>query len=459
MNTKLLGPFGVLLALTCWGGLIALRHFVFAQPAQLLPTLVELSLVLVGSLIFWHWIVDTLDRQAAEVRQRTHHLETLHTASIALTTEHDITQVLQKVVDLSRNLINAKYGALGVLDEDNEHISQMITSGMSLAARAKMDRFPQGHGLLGAPIKERVSVRVDNIPEDARSRGFPPNHPAMHTFLGVPIISKGRMFGNLYMADKLPGPFQNQSHKSSAEALTFTQEDQDILEMFANQAAIAIENAQLYRQNQQLAIVHERERFGMDLHDGIIQSIYAIGLMLDNMRHRLDEDPEASRKRIDEAIAGLNQVIVDIRNYIHDLRTHQFQGRNLQQGLEELARDLQTYSVMGVSVTIDPIVLKRVNSQQTKDLLHIAREALTNVRKHAHATQVNIRLAGVPEGVLLEITDNGIGLNGVGLNGTAHSAQGHGLRNMHERALNLNGRLKLGQCPEGGTRVQVIIPG
>lgn len=454
MNTKLLGPFGVLLAITCWGGLIALRHFAFAQPAQLVPTLVELALVFVGSLIFWRWIINTLERQAAEVRQRTHHLEALHAASITLTTEHDITQVLQKVVDLSRSLINAKYGALGVLDEDNEHISQMITSGMSPAARAQMDRFPQGHGLLGAPIKERASVRVDDIGKDPRSRGFPPNHPAMHTFLGVPIISKGRMFGNLYMADKLPGPHQTQPRKPGAEALAFSQEDQDILEMFANQAAIAIENAQLYRQNQQLAIVHERERFGMDLHDGIIQSIYAIGLMLDNTRHRLDEDPAASRRRIDEAIAGLNQVIVDIRSYIHDLRTHQFRGRDLQQGLEELARDLQTYSVMGVTVTIDPQALKRITSQQTKDLLQIAREALTNVRKHAHATQVHIRLAAVPEGTLLEIADNGIGLNGA----AGGSTQGHGLRNMRERALNLNGRLRLGQCPEGGTRVEVIIP-
>lgn len=452
MISKWLGPIGVLLAIGCWSALIALRYYVFGQPFALVPTLLELGLVCIGSVIFWYWIVDTLERQAAEVRRRAHSLEALHSASMALTTEHDITQVLQKVVDLSRSLINAKYGALGVLDEDNEHISQMITSGMSEAARARMDRFPQGHGLLGAAIKERGPVRVADIATDPRARGFPANHPAMHTFLGVPIIAKGRMFGNLYLSDKLPGPFHKPSR--GAETLGFSKEDQDILEMLANQAAIAIENVQLYRQNQQLAIVHERERFGMDLHDGVIQSIYAIGLMLDDTRHRLNDDPSMSRQQLDNAIAGLNQVIVDIRNYIHDLRTHQFQSRDLQQGLEEMVRDLQTYSILSVKVTIDPGVLKRISNQQTKDILHIAREALTNIRKHAHATQAHIMLTSCPDGIMMEIQDNGVGLNGA----ASGNGPGHGLHNMRERALNLNGRLVLTQLPEGGTRVEVTVP-
>lgn len=454
MNSKWLGPLGVLLAIGCWAGLIALRHFFFGQPLTLTPIVVELGFVFVGSVLFWRWIIDKLERQAAEVRQRTHYLEALHSASMALTTEHDITQVLQKVVDFSRSLINAKYGALGVLGEDNEHINQMITSGMSEAARARMERFPQGHGLIGAPIKERKSIRVGDITSDPRARGFPANHPAMHTFLGVPIISKGRMFGNLYLSDKLPGPFSKHDKAGGSETLSFTREDQDILEMFANQAAVAIENAQLYRKNQQLAIVHERERFGMDLHDGVIQSIYAIGLMLDDTRHHLDEDPAVSRQRLDDAIAGLNQVIIDIRNYIHDLRTHQFESRDLQQGLEEMARDLQTYSILAVKITIDPVVLKRINNQQTKDILHIAREALTNIRKHAHATQAHITLSPCPDGVKMEIQDNGIGLNGA----SSTTGPGHGLRNMRERALNLNGHLVLTQLPEGGTHIEVTVP-
>jgi signal transduction histidine kinase len=405
---------------------------------------------------------------------------------MALTTEHDLTEVLQKVVDLSRSLLNAKYGALGILDEDGENIDQMITSGLSPHARAQMDRFPFGSGLLAAPIKERRSVRVGTIAADDRARGFPPNHPAMHTFLGVPIMSKGRMFGNLYLADKLPDVHTEEPAHLIRGAVAFSQEDQELLEMFANQAAIAIENAQLYRQNQQLAIFHERERFGMDLHDGVIQSIYAIGLMLDDARHRFPTDPSAAQQGIDNAISGLNRVISDIRSYIHDLRTHQFQHRNFQQDLEELVRDLQTYSILDVDLELDPVATTRINQRIAKDLLPIAREALTNVRKHAHATAVKIQLQRHDTGIALSIVDNGIGLaqtNGGGLagnhdphhaNGT-HSSQpeaappyqhghgsrpsaGQGLRNMHERAEKLHGTLKVTSAHEGGTQVEVCIP-
>lgn len=472
MNTRLMGVLGVLLALGCWSGLIVLRTLVFRIPFHWGATLLELSVVLVGAIIFWQWIITTLERQAAEVRQRAKHLETLHAASIALTTEHDLTAVLQKVVDLSRSLLNAKYGALGILGEDGETIDQMITSGLSPTARAQMDRFPFGSGLLGAPIKERRAVRVAQISDDDRALGFPPNHPVMHTFLGVPLMSKGRMFGNLYLADKLPNAGVNAPVERSGGAPAFTQEDQELLEMFANQAAIAIENAQLYRQNQQIAIFHERERFGMDLHDGVIQSIYAIGLMLDDARHRFPTDPSAAQEGIDNAITGLNRVIGDIRNYIHDLRTHQFEHRNFQQELEELVRDLQTYSILNVHMELDPVATSRINQRLAKDLLPIVREALTNVRKHAHATQVNIRLARHDDGISLAISDNGIGLNqtnghaNLPRHGTARPVKrsavemttGQGLRNMQERAERLNGTLTLAPAQEGGTQVEVCIP-
>ena len=449
-----LGWFGIALALACWAGLIGLRIIVFGEPVVIAELLVEMGLVLAGSYLFWRWIVSTLSRQAAEVRVRTEHLEALHAASIALTTEHDLTGVLQKVVDQSRNLLNAKYGALGILDDDSDAISQLITSGMSPAQRAMLEQFPRGHGLLGAPIAERRSVRVAHIAGDPRSRGFPPNHPAMSTFLGVPIMSKGRIFGNLYLTDKLTDSLQTPDGVRVAGPLPFTQEDQDILEMFANQAAIAIENAQLYRQNQQIAILQERERFGMDLHDGVIQSIYAIGLMLDDSRHRAEEDAASARQGIDAAIRGLNEVIRDIRSYIHDLRTHQFESRNLQQGLEELARELQTYSVLTIDLAVEPAALMRVTPQQTKDILQIAREALSNIRQHAHATHVEIRLGYTGTALTLAITDNGVGLPAEG----DHDSRGFGLRNMAERAQRLRGELVLRSLERGGTAIEVTIP-
>lgn len=450
MNTKLLGVLGVLLALICWAALIVLRFLIFDQPFSPRLIAVEIGLVVLGSIIFWRWIISVLERQANEVRQRTNHLEALHSASIALTTEHDLTAVLQKVVDLSRALLNAKYGALGLLGEDGSTIAQLITSGLSPASRARMDHFPRTHGLLGVPIVEHRPVRVDSIADDPRARGFPANHPAMTSFLGVPLISKGRVFGNLYLADKVP----DLASGERGQTLAFSQEDQEILEMFANQAAIVIENAQLYRQNQQIAILQERERFGMDLHDGVIQSIYAIGLMLDNSRHQLETAPDAAQEGISAAIAGLNQVIKDIRTYIHDLRSTQLNGHNLQQGLEELARDLQTYSVLKIDVDVDPATLKRLSAKQTSDLLQIAREALSNVRKHAHATQVAIRVQPDHGRVKLVVEDNGRGFDPAA-NG---KPGGHGLRNMAERAHQLDGALDVSSAPNGGTRIAITLP-
>ena len=213
----------------------------------------------------------------------------------------------------------------------------------------------------------------------------------MESFLGVPIMSKGRVFGNLYVADKLPES-SDAIALASTPAAEFSREDQEILEMFAAQVAIAIENAQLHRQNRQLAVLHERERIGMDLHDGVIQSIYAIGLMLDDTQHRLDADPALARDRIANAITSLNSVIRDIRTYLHDLHSHQVRTRDLAQGIEELVRDLETYSLLTVFVEIDPATAAAVTPQQSSELLHILQEALINVRKHAHASSVRIGL-------------------------------------------------------------------
>jgi signal transduction histidine kinase len=270
----------------------------------------------------------------------------------------------------------------------------------------------------------------------------------MQSFLGVPIVSKGRIFGNLYLTDKLPDLQSGRSQPTG-----FSQEDQEILEMFANQAAIAIENAQLYRQNQQIAVLQERERFGMDLHDGVIQSIYAIGLMLDASRHQLHHSTADAAQGIESALRSLDQVIKDIRAYIHDLRAQQVQGRNLQQGLEDLARQLQTYSVLTVDVTADPAALQRLTPAQTSDMLQIAREALSNIRKHAHATEVTICVSATPRDVVLTIEDNGSGLD----NGSAKTG-GYGLNNMAARARHLNGELTVASLPTRGTRVSVAVP-
>jgi signal transduction histidine kinase len=287
-------------------------------------------------------------------------------------------------------------------------------------------------------IREGKSIRVPDIASDSRSVGFPPDHPPMHSLLGVPIKFKREVLGDLYLTDKMT---------PSDEVAVFSDQDQMLLEMFASQAAIAIKNAQHYRQSQQLTLLQERERFGMDLHDGVIQSIYAVGLMLESVQAQ-----SAEKKTISTAIDGLNDVIRDIRNYILHLRPQYLQGRHLPEGLEELARELRAHSFLSVDTQTAPGDWTQIAPERTIEILHIAREALTNVRKHAQASRVDVTLARNSQNLLLTITDNGRGFD------PAHVVDGNGLRNMRERTQALGGTLEVSRVENGGMRLALSVP-
>ena len=257
------------------------------------------------------------------------------------------------------------------------------------------------------------------------------------------------MIGNLYLADK-----RLDLDSGGAVVGPFDEEDQELLEMFAAQAAIAIENAQLYQENQQLAVLQERERIGMDLHDGVIQSIYAIGLLLDDAGHRLPQEPDKAQRVIQTAIGGLNSVIKDIRNYIQDLRPQRFQGRDVKQGLELLAREMRQDTLYQVALDVDIQAAAACTARQSDEFLHIAQEALVNVRRHAGGSAIAIRFRFY-EGLLqLVIQDNGAGMDP----GRSRQTLGNGLRNIRERARSLRGEFRIETTPGNGTRIVVTAP-
>jgi signal transduction histidine kinase len=257
------------------------------------------------------------------------------------------------------------------------------------------------------------------------------------------------VIGNIYLTDKKPlNPVESISPQR------FSDEDEYLLEMFATQAAIAIENAQLYRKTQQLAVLQERERFGMDLHDGIIQSVYAIGLMLEDTQLRMKTDPEVVDERIQRTIIGLNELIRDIRNYILDLRPQRFQGKDIRRGLEELTRDLQANTFLNVVLAVDGFDVSPLNPEETVEVLHIVQEALTNIRKHARATNVEVALRNEGSEIYLVIQDDGIGIP------ESYGAIriGNGLRNMRERTNVLRGDIFFLPRKPKGTKVELRIP-
>ena len=385
---------------------------------------------------------------------RSGQLAALHRAALALTSPVTLGDVLQAVTDESRTLVGARYGALGVLNEAGDQIEYFVTSGVSMEQRAHIGQLPQGKGLLGAIIKDAVPLRVDDMAQDARAAGFHAQHPIMHSLLGVPIMARGRVYGNLYLTDKVD--------TDSRSLGPFTDADEETLQLFAMQAAIAIENARLRRQSEQLAIAQEREQFAMDLHDGIIQSLYAVGLTLDDARFNLDDNPELVRRRIDQAIAEMDQVITDLRRYIMRLHPKRFTDQTLITGLEQIARDVRARSFVSVTVDADYATSERVTPEQTGQLLHIAREAVSNCLKHAQATKLSMALHERGNRLELTIRDDGIGfdLDAAIENaaGPDSSTGGHGLPNMAQRARRLGGNLAVQSALGEGSTLTVTVP-
>jgi two-component system, NarL family, sensor histidine kinase DevS len=271
--------------------------------------------------------------------------------------------------------------------------------------------------------------------------GFCENHPVMTSFLGVPIISKGTLLGTLYLTDK-------------TTAAEFSEDDEQLIVMLAAHAAIAIENARLYQQVQRLAVLEERERIGMDLHDGIIQSIYAVGLMLEYSHLLLDEDSVSAKTQLSQAITSLNEVIKDIRNYILDLRPQRFQGKDLPSGLFELIRAFRANTLIQTDLQVDVEGDTGLSQTQASGLFHVAQEALANVAKHARARYVWVHLSRDGMYVRLSVRDDGRGFDPARV--TAY--EGHGLRNMETRARSLGGKLIVQSEVGQGTTVTAMAP-
>jgi signal transduction histidine kinase len=263
----------------------------------------------------------------------------------------------------------------------------------------------------------------------------------MTSFLGVPIISKGTLLGTLYLTDKIG-------------AEEFSEDDEQLIVMLAAHAAIAIENARLYQQVQRLAVLEERERIGMDLHDGIIQSIYAVGLMLEYSHLLLDEDPTAAKTKLTQAITSLNEVIRDIRNYILDLRPQRFQGRDLPGGLFEMIRAFRANTLIQADLRVETEGDLGLTQSQASGLFHVAQEALANVAKHSRARLVSVVLTRNGSQVTMTVQDDGRGFD----RANVRAYEGHGLRNMEARARLLGGWLLVQSDIGKGTTVTVTVP-
>lgn len=343
-------------------------------------------------------------------------------------------EALQRIAHASRELIGARYAALGIPDGKGG-LRFFEVSGVSDKEIARIPHAPHGEGLLGVIMNEQETLRLDHMDDDPRTVGFPEGHPQMDSFLGVPVRVGSQLFGMLYLSDREDG-------------MPFSVYDEWLLETMAGYAALAIAGSQLRDQQRRLTLLEERQRIGMELHDGVIQSLYAVGMLLDMLRSNANTKPDDFQPVID----GLNEVIEDIRAYINDLKTGHGE-KTIYRSLNDMMARL--YVPEHLNLTIEaPDTLPPFPAEDFESICLIAREALSNAIRHADASNVHIRAWLDSSNFQMIVRDDGCGFSPEGL----HHKTGLGLRNIQERVRLHGGVLVINSKLEQGTAVMVTIP-
>lgn len=365
-------------------------------------------------------------------------LRALSDAVLTITSELSVEAVLQKLVHTARRLVRARYAALGVPDEAGG-FARFLTSGMSDAVTAAIGPLPRRHGLLAAMLTDTRSYRTRDITGDPRFAGWPPNHPDMRSFLGVPISSKGTVIGAFYLTDR-------------EETDEFTERDQQLIELLAAHAAITIETARLYERNRELTIVHERNRLARDLHDSTTQQLFGAVLTAEAAGELATAHPDRARVEILRVKELCARALAELRSIVFELRPADLGVDGLVPTLRKHVEVLRR--VHDLDITLGVHGERDLAPSVERELFRIAQEALTNALKHAEATRVSVEI-DLGDVVRLEVGDDGCGFNPAALRIRSRHL---GLTSMEERARALGGRLAIDSRLGAGTIVRVEVP-
>ncbi len=356
-------------------------------------------------------------------------------AVLMITADVELADLLTHLVEEARSLVGAHYAALGVLNETRTGLEQFITVGLSEAEETQIGDRPAGRGVLGLLITEPEPLRLSHLEEHPGRYGFPSGHPPMTSFLGVPLRVRDDVYGNLYLTDK-------------EGALEFTDEDEALAEALALAAGIAIENQRLHNRVRVMSVLDDRDRIARDLHDQVIQRIYAVGMSLQGAARMPEREQIVDR--VSRAIDELDETITQIRSTIFELGDAALPG-GLRQAVLQLTEEL------GVTLGVRPVVrfdgaLDNSVPQHLGDhVLAVVREGLTNAGKYSHASRYEVILS-VSDRVVLELLDDGVGIE------LPLTKPGLGLINIRDRAEKLGGSFEIHPRDGGGTRLVWVVP-
>jgi signal transduction histidine kinase len=359
-------------------------------------------------------------------------LSELMDAAAAVVGEVDLSQVLRRLVKEAKAATGAEYAALGVIGPHGV-LTDFIYDGINPAQAERIGSLPRGRGVLGTVVREKRTIILEDISEHPDSYGFPEHHPPMRSFLGVPVRAGGEVFGNLYLTEKPDG---------------FVAEDVVVVEALAVIAGSAINTAALRERLSTMAVLEDRHRIARDLHDSIIQDLFAIGLSLQGQAERAES--EASAAILHEAVDRLDDSVEALRSYIYELRSVAEGRPDLGTLLGQLVDRMAAVYPSEVATSLKPVPSPGVKTED--QLVRVAQEAVSNALRHSGAKRVELSLMEAGGEIVLEVADTGVGFEPESVN------WGMGLANMRERVESMGGSLQINTAPGRGTTVLVTVP-
>lgn len=364
-------------------------------------------------------------------------LRAVSEAVLAIAGERSVEPVLQKIVDSGRSLVRARYAALGVPDGEGG-FSRFIVSGISDATWDAIGELPRTHGLLGTMLQDPTPIRLRDIKTHPDFKGWwPDRHPKMRSFLGVPIMTKGRIIGAFYLASKIG-------------AREFSPNDQELVEMLAAHAAIAIENAELLERSRELTVMEERNRLARELHDSVIQTLFSAVFTAEAAAELLDRDPGLAKAEVQRLRELAQDAVREMRSLVFELRPAEIEADGLIPTLRKHIEVLRRVYGKDIDLTVQGD--RRLQLAIEREVFRIAQEAIRNAVSHSGASKISVDVSMRDSGVSLSVNDDGVGFDP----SSPHVRGRHfGLTTMLERAQLLGGNLRIESTPGQGATIRL----
>jgi signal transduction histidine kinase len=373
-----------------------------------------------------------------EVPSESAALRAVTEAVLGLAGELALDPVLERLVHAARDLVGARYAALGIPDEEGTGFDHFITVGMSDELIEAIGPLPRTHGLLAAMLTDPTPYRTDDIRADPRFEWWPAAHPRMGSFLGVPLLFKGDIVGAFYLTDKEGG---------------FDQHDEELVRVLAAHAAVVVEHVRLFEASRELSISEERDRLARELHDALTQRLFSLNLTLEAAAASVRPDPEAALETLGSARELVESALAELRSLIFELRPPSLAEDGLLGSVRKHADLL--HRAHGLALDVRATGDGGLSPEVERHLLRVVEEALSNVIRHASARAASVSVDVTPEAVAVVVADDGVGFDP---EERAIASRRLGLTSMRERVTALGGELEITSAPGKGTTVRARVP-